>query len=43
MLQFFGSKDGKGCSRAVKTKDEFEEVSRLLEYTQLSSIQVGLW
>jgi hypothetical protein len=41
MLRFFGAKDGKACSREVRTKEEFEEVSRLPEYTQPSSIQVS--
>ncbi|PVH73681.1 pyruvate decarboxylase, partial [Cadophora sp. DSE1049] len=40
MLRFFGAKDGKSCSREVRTKEEFEEISRLPEYTQPSSIQL---
>jgi pyruvate decarboxylase len=41
MLQFFGAKNGKACSRVVKTKIEFEEVACLPEYIQPSAIQVG--
>jgi TPP-dependent 2-oxoacid decarboxylase len=40
MLGFFGAKDGRAGSRAVRTKEEFEAVARLPEFIQPSSIQV---
>ncbi|KIW95803.1 uncharacterized protein Z519_02867 [Cladophialophora bantiana CBS 173.52] len=40
MLDFFGAKNGRACSRKVRTKKEFDEVVSLPEYQSPSSIQV---
>ncbi|EXJ57746.1 uncharacterized protein A1O5_12536 [Cladophialophora psammophila CBS 110553] len=40
MLDFFGAKNGRACSRTVRTKKEFDEVVSLPEYQSPSSIQV---
>ncbi|KAI1622713.1 thiamine diphosphate-binding protein [Exophiala viscosa] len=40
MLEFFGAKNGRACTREVRTKKEFDEVASLPEYQRPTSIQV---
>lgn len=42
MLEFFGAKDGRASSRAVRTKQELKDVLRLHEYLEPTSIQVSM-